>query len=659
MKSLTFSLSILLFTVVNFAQSPFTPKDVLTLEQPSSPVISPDAKSVLFTIRKPDFNASTWNTAVYKMNTATAEYYRFTAEGKNSSSPGYSPDGKWISFVSSRDYKDQSTGSMESGSSQIWLCSTEGGEAFNLTSLPNGVDEYVWDGSGKVIAVLTEKYDEKAEKELAAKKKLKRDETVYPKANPVKTLVFISVPDGKVNGSYDLDPGAQSIDLNAAGDKVVYQSNLTGDYNDDQKFDLYLIDSKGTKKQFTNFPGPETDPQFSPDGKTVAYKSATVPDIEFAEIDLCVIGTDGKNQKNLTQNLNQGVHQFRWRDDKSIYTIINRGVYNSVLMIDPASGQTAVIEAKNVSVSDISFAKDYTVCWRNESDTTLGEIFLYGEPVLKKYIFTPRLEKFEQQKQEVITYSSKDGLFQIEGVLFYPKGFKKGTKYPLAVILHGGPYGHFKNTFNQSYPVRTLVSEGYMVFAPNPRGSSGYTDVFSQANRYDLGGGDYQDIMAGVDLLIKQGLVDSTRMAVMGGSYGGYLTNWVISQNNRFRAAISLYGIYSFLTDWSNSWQPAFEKMYFGYYYWEKPIDMNNLYVSRSPAFYTKNIKTPTLILQGEKDVYTDISNSREMYQALRATGTPVEFVVYPREGHGIRNEPNHYLDVLERTVGWVKKYTK
>jgi len=467
------------------------------------------------------------------------------------------------------------------------------------------------------------------------------------------------VPDGKIIGSYDLDAGAQSIDLNAAGDKVVYQSNLTGDYNDDQKFDLYTIDIKGTRKHLTSFEGPETDPQFSPDGKAIAYKTTTVPDIEFAEIDLCVIGTDGSNNKNLTLNLNLGVEQFRWRDNNSIYTIINRGVYNSVLMIDPATGQSAVIEEKNVSVSDITFSNGHNVCWRNESDTTLGEIFVYGEPVAKKYVFSKQLAKFEKQKQEVVTYASKDGQFRIEGVVFYPKGFKKGTKYPLAVILHGGPYGHFKNTFNQSYPVRVLLSEGYMVFAPNPRGSSGYSDRFSQSARYDLGGGDYQDIMAGVDELIRTGLVDSTRMAVMGGSYGGYLTNWVISQTNRFKAAISLYGIYSFFTDWSNSWQPAFEKMYFGYYYWEKPIDMNNLYVSRSPAFYTKNIKTPTLILQGDKDVYTDISNSREMYQALKATGTPVEFVVYPREGHGIRNEPNHYLDVLERTVGWVKKYLK
>lgn len=650
---------LLLLSVSLFAQSPFTPKDILSLEQPASPVISPDGKSVLFTIRKPDFNSSTSSTGIYRMDTETAEYHRFSAEGKNSSSPGFSPDGRFISFLSSRNYKDHSSGTMEDGASQLWLCRTDGGEAFNLTSLPNGVDEYQWSKKGNIVAVLSDKYDEKAEKELAAKKKAKRDEIVYPKANPVKTLHFISVPDGKILGSYDLDPGAQSISIHPDGDKVVYQSNLTGDYNDDQKFDIYIIDIKGNKKQLTNFPGPETDPKFSPDGNSIAYKAATVPDIEFAEIDLWVIGADGKFPKNLTKDINRGVSQYRWRDNKSIYTIINRGVYQSVLMIDPLSGDIATIEEKNVSVSDITFSSDYKVCWKNESDTSLAEIFVHGEPVAKKMVFTPQLKKFEKQSQEVITYQSKDGLFLIEGIIFYPAKYKKGTRYPLALIVHGGPYGHFRNVFNQSYPVRTLLSEGYVVFAPNPRGSSGYSDLFGQANRYDLGGGDYQDIMAGVDELIKRGIVDSTRMAVMGGSYGGYLTNWIISQNNRFKAAVSLYGIYSFLTDWSNSWQPAFEKMYFGYYYWEKPIDMNNLYISRSPAFYTQKIKTPTLILQGEKDLYTDIANSREMYQALRTIGTPVEFVVYPREGHGIRNEPNHYLDVLERTVNWVKKYCK
>lgn len=160
-------------------------------------------------------------------------------------------------------------------------------------------------------------------------------------------------------------------------------------------------------------------------------------------------------------------------------------------------------------------------------------------------------------------------------------------------------------------------------------------------------------------MLIKKGYIDENRIGVMGGSYGGYLTNWTISQTNRFKAAVSLYGIFSFLTDWSNSWQPAFEKMYFGYYYWEKPIDMNNLYINRSPAFHVTNIKTPTLILQGEKDKYTDVANSREMYQALSTIGIPVEFVLYPGEGHGIRNKPYHYINVLERTVGWFEKYLK
>ena len=227
----------------------------------------------------------------------------------------------------------------------------------------------------------------------------------------------------------------------------------------------------------------------------------------------------------------------------------------------------------------------------------------------------------------------------------------------MILTVHGGPYGSFKNTFIQIYGTKIWTDKGYLVFAPNPRGSSGYSDEFAQANRYDLGGGDYRDIMTGVDYIISKGFVDTTRMGVTGGSYGGYLTNWIISQNNRFKAAVSMYGLFSLFTDWSNSVQPAWEKMYLGYYYWEKPINMENQYVSRSPAFYVQNISTPTLIMHGTADIYTNISNSREMYQALHTRGVPTEFVVFPRAGHGLRNEPNQYRDVVERATNWFEKY--
>lgn len=167
------------------------------------------------------------------------------------------------------------------------------------------------------------------------------------------------------------------------------------------------------------------------------------------------------------------------------------------------------------------------------------------------------------------------------------------------------------------------------------------------------------DIMAGLQFVISKGIVDTTRMGITGGSYGGYLTNWIISQTHLFKAAVSMYSIFSFFTDWSNSTQPHFEKMWFGYNYWEMPINMDNLFVSRSAAFYVQNIQTPTLILHGANDVSTGLANSKEMYQALHTRGIPVELVVYPRAGHGLRNEPNQYLDTIHRALDWFKRYLK
>ncbi len=256
-------------------------------------------------------------------------------------------------------------------------------------------------------------------------------------------------------------------------------------------------------------------------------------------------------------------------------------------------------------------------------------------------------------------FQSYDKKYEIEVLTVLPINFDSTKIYPLILCIHGGPYSAFKQTLIQSYPMQAYANDGYIVLAPNVRGSSGYSDEFGQSNQFDLGGGDYLDAMSSVDFMISKGIVDTTKMGVTGGSYGGFLTNWIISQTNRFSAAVSMYGIFSFFTDFSNSWQPIFEKMYFGYYYWERPIDWNNLFISRSPAFFVESIKTPVLILQGDQDVYTNIANSQEMYQALKALGRDVQYVVYPREGHGIRNEPQHYLNMLTKGLDWFNKYLK
>jgi dienelactone hydrolase len=309
-----------------------------------------------------------------------------------------------------------------------------------------------------------------------------------------------------------------------------------------------------------------------------------------------------------------------------------------------------------------------------EDDTTPPELYALGQNGERRALtelnksFT---EQYELPRQEVIRWRSDD--YEIEGILVYPpEGVESrkskvengeqsdsrltthDSRLPLIVQVHGGPKGRVVNTL-RSYNMHPVwAAEGYLVLKPNFRGSEGYGSVFAVANRRDLGGGDFRDIMAGVDELIRRGLADPKRMGIMGGSYGGYMTNWAVSQTDRFAAAVSMFGIFSLVTDYSNSEISRWDRDYLGGYYWEDP----EIYRRCSPATYLERINTPVLILHGESDGNTFLSNSKEMYRALRERGATVQFVRYPREGHGLR-EPNHKLDEMRRCLGWFDLYLK
>jgi dipeptidyl aminopeptidase/acylaminoacyl peptidase len=636
-------LSIISVIPVSAQNEPITMADQVKLESPYSPVISPNGDKVLFTIRKPDFIQNRWVTQIYLLNVPSDSYYQFTTNGKSCTNPKFSPDGKLVTFLSGRNYLNKESEKMESDGRQIWAAPLSGGEALNLTSIKGGVDEYCWSHRGNLIAFLSEKEND-----------TEGPQKVFPKENPIKVLNLFDVNSGKIISSFELDAGAADISFSSNDNKIIYQTNYTAEYNDDQKYDIFSIDLNGNKTRLTSEAGPETAPAYSPDDKTIAYITQTVPDIEFAETDLNIMNADGTGKKNLTKDFNLSVDNLTWKDNNNIYFTVNEGTNEHLYRITLNDNKIEKLTSGNMEIANVSFSKKGDLCYASASAKTLNEIFINNKPVTN---FGKQLIKYNPTSQEVVSYKSRDGKFNIEGILFKPDNFNPAKKYPLILTVHGGPYGSFKNTFLQTYGTRVWTDNGYLVFAPNPRGSNGYSDAFSQANRYDLGGGDYRDIMDGVDYIISKGIVDTTRMGVTGGSYGGYLTNWIISQNNRFKAAVSMYGLFSLFTDWSNSWQPSWEKMYLGYYYWEKPIDMNNQYVSRSPAFYAQNITTPTLILHGDKDVYTNLSNSREMYQALHTRNVPVKFVVYPGEGHGLRRKPNDYINVVERATKWFKKF--
>lgn len=644
-----------------FGQQKFTLEDQFKLEYPLSISLSGDGNYTAFNIRKPDFENARWVTQLYLLNNKTKETKQLTTHKSGIGIFSFSPDGKFIYFVSSREFQSED-GKTIKGERQLWRISIDGGEAEHFIRLPNGVDEFTFSKNGKYLALLSdEEISDSLRKILDEKEKTKNDEIVYPKENPKKEIWLYDFLTKQLKKIFKGDAGINNIRFSSNGNFLLYQTNYTGEYNDDQQHDIYKLTIEGVSTQLTNFDGPETNPSTSPDEKYLSFISQTVPDIEFAETDIELIDLQSKARINLTKNFNLSIINYLWHPkDLIIFALVNEGYTTTVYQIDVKKNLIQKLINDGSVLSNLQISQTGELFFVYENERLLKEIGKFSKTGVELLTnFSEQIRKFKKGEVEIFSFKTYDNKFTIESMLVKPTDFDATKKYPLILCVHGGPYSAFKKTFLQSYPMQVYASEGFIVVAPNVRGSAGYSDEFGQSNRYDLGGGDYQDAMQAVDEVIKMGFVDTTRMGVIGGSYGGYMTNWIISQTNRFSAAVSMYGIFSFFTDFSNSWQPVFEKMYFGYYYWEKPIDMNHLWVNRSPAFYVQNITTPVLILQGDKDKYTNLANSQEMYQALKILGRPVEFVVYPREGHGIRNEPQHYLNMLTRGLNWFKKYLK
>jgi len=258
-------------------------------------------------------------------------------------------------------------------------------------------------------------------------------------------------------------------------------------------------------------------------------------------------------------------------------------------------------------------------------------------------------------KTEAVSWKGKDGL-EVEGLLTYPVGYENGKKVPLVVVIHGGPAGNFNESFIGTglYPIAAFANRGYAVLRANIRGSAGYGQKFRASNFTDWGGGDYQDLMAGVDAMIARGIADPDRMAVMGWSYGGYMTSWVITQTNRFKCAAIGAGLTNLTSMWGTNDIPSAMDDYFG----AAPWDARDAYAKSSPLNFVKNAKTPTLILHGEVDPRVPVSQGYEMYHSLKRLGVETKMVVYPRTEHGPR-EPKFVLDILERHLAWVDAHLK
>ena len=624
-----------------------TPEQVVRRWELNDLQLSPDGTRVAFSVEAPirgrGRNYDVW---VYDLERSSL---RQVTDWKGADSrPRWSPDGKTLAFLSNR-----------SGTMRLYTVPAAGGAAHCLTESVSGVSSYAWSPNGGSIAFVAPEPGRKTDPLVVGKfgYGINLDLQFWLVDLAYGTVQQLTYGEKRYSNA---DSSHPPFVWGPGGDRLIIC------FTDDPRMHLFtskivaLNLADGSLEELAAPRGAFGDMQVSPDGKTLAYRGAR--EDEPQPMDVYLLPVSGGPARNLTAaDIDRQIKCYSWQKDGSLIVLAEDGLASGLYRCSQ-EGRCRRLPGFDVHVSS-HYWKSQTFVARRDLMVFIGEnavrpneLWLSRVPGEAEQItrFNREWADIAVQPVESIKYASFDGTI-IEAGLIRPAGFQPGQRYPLVVMPHGGPSACSFDRFEGRGHI--LASRGFAVLYPNVRGSTGYGHEFLIANRYDWGGADFKDLMAGVDYVIQQGLADPDRLGIGGWSYGGFMSAWAVTQTNRFKASVAGAAIMdqALLTGATDSWVMYYDMWYKGIAY-EDPEH----YRDRSPLTHVKNVTTPTLVLSNARDTDVVLAQGIQFHRALRYLGVETQLVVYPREPHSSRmNEEAHRVDVIRRFVGWLEEHLK
>ena len=623
-------------TTAPAAKTVLSPETFLELRSVQDPQFSPDGTRVAFVVSDPQTGEKRTR-HIWLFDKQSNKARQLTYSDKSENSPRWSPDGKQLAFLSNRGEQQQ-----------VYIMRMAGGEAAAVTKGKAGVEVFEWSPDGQSIAFLSPNPKTEAEEK---KEKDKDDARIVDRDEKYARLRVLDLAKREDRALTESTWKVEELQWSPNGQSIVIKA--TDRPASDRMTDrIYMVNVKDGHKQELLAPrGPFRDLRFTQAGGVVGFIGSRDDGPE--PHDLQLISAEGGLARNLTgASLDRAILDYHFAKGGWMIAVYADGFHRKFVGYTEQGERKDMAAEIPVNPGQFSVSSTGEIAFVGETGTSMEELWLRDTKGVAQQVshVNDAWKEYGLVAPEYFKYKSFDGA-EIEAGLLKPAGYDGKAKLPLVVLVHGGPTGNWADTVDAWGQL--LVAAGFAVLYPNVRGSIGYGQKFVEMNRADWGGGDFKDVMAGVDDVIEKGIADPEILGIGGWSYGGYMAEWAVTQTPRFKAAVSGAGMADLISEFGTEKDPAYDE-----WFWGVPYEKPEGFLNGSPVLYVKNAKTPTLILQGEADPIDPIGQSQELYRGLKRYGVDAEFVLYPREPHGFQ-EAKHRVDVQRRMLAWFEKYVK